>query len=404
MFAYSGSLKEVPEGLFDPLTDLMDATGAFWGCHSLEKLPNKLFTNCPHVQNVDYTFMGSKLLKIPDDIFDGLDELIYARRTFKYAPISYIPDEIFSNKTRLMDLRECFFECKQLESIPPTLLEGCSNLRRVDSMFARCMSDKLISVPEGLFDDCVNLKSVTNVFFMCRNLKNIPNNLFRNCKNVENTNIIINSSDALIDTEWLNVLISVEDNNIAGLNIKGCKCDYTIDWGDGYIEHNSNLHIYSIGGEYILRIKGFIVADKQSTIDQSALFNDAPIKKAIVYGSGFITNMGLFRGCDKLEEIDPNFFAYSTDLTDIQYMFSGCKKLTTIPEGLFDSLQKLEDVSYLFHNCKNLVKLSSNMFAKCRRIKNMEGAFSYTGVEEIPEGLLNGLDYLENASKMFEHS
>ena len=244
LFAYSGSLKEVPEGLFDPLTNLMDASSAFLMCYNLKKLPSKLFVNCPHVQKVDETFWGTKLSEIPDDIFDGLDELIYARGAFKYTPITHIPDDIFSNKRRLMDLSECFFECKQLESIPPTLLEGCTNLRSVNAMFGRCMSDKLTSVPEGLFDDCINLKDATNVFVMCQNLKNIPNNLFRNCKNVENTNIFISPKDAPIDTEWLNVLISVNDNDIPALNVKGCKCDYTIDWGDGYVEYNSPLHIY----------------------------------------------------------------------------------------------------------------------------------------------------------------
>ena len=157
LFAYSGSLKEVPEGLFDPLTNLMDASSAFLMCYNLKKLPSKLFVNCPHVQKVDETFWGTKLSEIPDDIFDGLDELIYARGAFKYTPITHIPDDIFSNKRRLMDLSECFFECKQLESIPPTLLKGCSNLRSANAMFGRCMSDKLTSVPEGLFDDCVNL-------------------------------------------------------------------------------------------------------------------------------------------------------------------------------------------------------------------------------------------------------
>lgn len=173
---------------------------------------------------------------------------------------------------------------------------------------------------------------------MCYALENIPDDLFRNCKNVKEPNIYINSTDIPIDTEWFSVLVSADNYKVVILNRDVCECDYVIDWGDGNIEHNSATHTYEFNGNYIIRIKGSIVAKNKTIVKNYGLFKNAPIKKAIVYGSKFHTDLGLFRGCKEFEEIDPNFFSYSPNITSISYMFRDCKKFTTIPDGLFDNL------------------------------------------------------------------
>ena len=93
-----------------------------------------------------------------------------------------------------------------------------------------------------------------------------------------------------------------------------------MDWGDGNVERNSTKHHYSEKGTYNLRIKGDIICKdltSRSNYDHRGLFDEFHTYKALQYGTKFNTNLPLFSKCSALTEINPSFFGYRKDLTDI---------------------------------------------------------------------------------------
>lgn len=94
-----------------------------------------------------------------------------------------------------------------------------------------------------------------------------------------------------------------------------------MDWGDGNIEKNATKHIYNAPGTYTIRIKGKMFCDARAYMH--SIFDDCSTK-ALSYGTGFNTNIPLFLNFKSPLEIDPSFFSYRGDLTDISRMFTGC--------------------------------------------------------------------------------
>lgn len=98
----------------------------------------------------------------------------------------------------------------------------------------------------------------------------------------------------------------------------------------------------------MLRIKGYIHYTKVD--DKSHLFEELMLAtyKAVLYGRGFNTNIPIFQNGSGLTKIDPGFFQHRSDLTSVRYFFKSCRSLTEIPQGLLDPLVNLEDATGLF--------------------------------------------------------
>ena len=214
-------------------------------------------------------------------------------------------------------------------------------------------------------------------------------------------------TDIIYDPEWTYVEVCIENTSSYTksytLDLHYCKCDFVVDWGDGTIEKNSADHRYKKPGTYTLRLKGQITFTGGKR-DEHGLFDKSLTTKALQYGRGFDTNLGMFCGCIKLDEIDPHFFANKSDLTSVKDMFRGCDKLQHIPDGLFDPLINLSDVSGVFLGCGNITTIPERMFAKCKHIRNADNMLTRVSVHKLPDDLFEGLDELESAEYAFHFS
>jgi hypothetical protein len=82
----------------------------------------------------------------------------------------------FSNLI-LQGVKEAFYNCSSLTSIPSGLFDNAININTVYYLFRACSS--LTSIPSGLFDNNVLIRNFGSVFNGCYNITEIPTDLFK---------------------------------------------------------------------------------------------------------------------------------------------------------------------------------------------------------------------------------
>ena len=213
-------------------------------------------------------------------------------------------------------------------------------------------------------------------------------------------------SDIIYDPEWLYIEVQVGDEyggTFYNFSTDKCRYDFVVDWGDGNIEKNTTKHKYKAPGTYTIRIKGEVFYVDENRAYIHSIFADYPTK-ALSYGTGFNTNIPLFLCFKSPLEINPSFFSFRSDLTDISDMFSECSQLTTIPDNLFDPLVNLERAIALFSRCSKLANIQAKMFSKCTHLKDVSSMFYKCWMDKIPGDIFEGCDEIETAENTFAFS
>lgn len=211
-------------------------------------------------------------------------------------------------------------------------------------------------------------------------------------------------TDIVYDPEWLYIEVQVGDEyggTSYSFSTYRCSYDFVVDWGDGNIEKNVTKHKYNAPGTYTIRIKGEMFCDARAYMH--SIFDDYSTK-ALSYGTGFNTDIPLFLDFKSPLEIDPSFFSYRDDLTDISCMFAGCSQLATIPDGLFDPLVNLERARSLFVYCIKLNDIQGKMFSKCTHLKDVSSMFYKCWMSKIPGDIFEGCDEIDTAENTFASS
>ena len=142
LFSYCHKLKNISKYLFINYVDTNDFCDCFWGCNSLESIPEELFIST-----------GGTLFN----------------RTFKdCTELKYIPKNIFPSTA--ISFNECFQNCKSLRSIHSYAFKGCTKATDYAYAFNNCI--RLSSIPYDLFLNSTSITSVSNCFNGCTNLLN----------------------------------------------------------------------------------------------------------------------------------------------------------------------------------------------------------------------------------------
>lgn len=112
----------------------------------------------------------------------------------------------------------------------------------------------------------------------------------------------------------------------------------------------------------------------------------------------------LFERCAALRVIPAGLFQSNTALTTLKRCFLGTTGVVDeIPQGLLDTLVNLEDASYLFAACPWVTTLPNNLLSKCTQLKDITGMFSRcVNLMVIPSDLLVGLYVLNRVDRLFE--
>ena len=192
MAAFKGHVKltEIPEGIFDGLTEVTsfgntgNGYGCFGGCKSITEIPAGLFDNCPEVINFQYVFYQTGITSIPEGLFDNCPNVTNFNCTFSGCTgLAEIPEGLFDYNTKVTTFASTFDGCKSITEIPTGLFDKCPNVTNFSSTFNGCTG--LTGIPTGLFDNNTEVTNFSNTFIRSGIIE-IPEGLFKN--NTEVTN------------------------------------------------------------------------------------------------------------------------------------------------------------------------------------------------------------------------
>ena len=223
-----------------------------------------------------------------------------------------IPDGIFDNFTEHTVIESVFSECASITTIPEDLFKNCVNLETINGTFSET---NISAIPEGLFRNCTKMKNFEGVFMGCQNLTTIPDDLLSYFSDLETFN-------------------------------------YTFD-GSG------------------------ITSIPEGIFDEFINLKE-------VYGAFARTG---------ITSVPADLFKYNTELNTITWLFTETN-ISTIPEGLFRNCSKIKRVDYSFFNCLNLTNIPENLFRYNPLLSNVNSIFERcTSLQHIP---LNIFQYNPN--------
>ena len=190
--------------------------------------------------------------------------------------------------------------------------------------------------------------------------------------------------------------------NIASTTLKAFTLieatNYTVDWGDGTVDSNTDTHVYSEIGSHTIRVT-FIELNKIKFSSNTSLISvDGKLHSLSI---GFDIS-GCFNGCTSLTSIPSGLFDNCVNVTNFDYCFSYCTSLTSIPSGLFDNCIKVRTFSNCFNECASLVEVPSGLFNNCINVTGLMSCFAWcTNLVSIPSGLFDNCINVTNFDSCF---
>lgn len=216
------------------------------------------------------------------------------------------------------------------------------------------------------------------------------------------------------------------------------KGDFTINWGDGVIEdihmedldyiHNVSTHNYSSLSldTYDVWLYGNIVdLDFSNSVGIKSFNNSLPptmswktdfsnmFSHIGSLANSYTINSDLFKYCvnatnftscfedSNLSEIPKGLFDNCIAATNMSKCFYGgayVNQITIIPDGLFKNLSLVTDFSSCFRGRSAITTIGKDILANCTSAVDLSRFLFDTGITEIPDGMLDDLVNLENAS------
>lgn len=171
------ALEEVPQGLFDGMTQVTTYFGCFQSCPNLKTIPADLFKDAVAVTTMGRLFANCPEIKtVPENLFDNCSKLKEVSYLFMESGIENVPEKLFAKCTSLTNASYCFQKCNLLKQVPAGLFRNNSALSNVSNLF---IGSGITSVPEELFQNNPKITSFTNTFKECSLLTEIPEGLFR---------------------------------------------------------------------------------------------------------------------------------------------------------------------------------------------------------------------------------
>ena len=130
---------------------------------------------------------------------------------YKKAVFNKIPEYLFSKKITNTKMSK-FSQCNNLDEIPEDLFKNCTNVEYFNSTFYGCTNIK--TIPENLFRYNINATSFNHTFGS-KSIKSIPENLFTTNNNINNISYAFKSCNQLttIPQSIINKALSISSHN-----------------------------------------------------------------------------------------------------------------------------------------------------------------------------------------------
>ncbi|WP_163321250.1 BspA family leucine-rich repeat surface protein [Dysgonomonas sp. 520] len=115
------------------------------------------------------------------------------------------------------------------------------------------------------------------------------------------------------------------------------------------------------------------------------------------------TNINYLLQNTGLTSIDVDFLQGLTNLESVTTVFGGTY-VPTISKYYYRNLPKLKNVGGQFYKHKVAPTIEADMFSLCPTVENIAYCFAQSYIDEIPQGLLDPLVNLKNASNLFAYT
>ena len=167
----------------------------FYGCFSLQTLPEGMFGNITSVGQssfFDCFYNCTSLTTLPEGMFGNITSV--GQQTFQSCfsgctSLTTLPSNMFANITSvsIYSFQNCFTNCTSLTTLPEGMFSSIPNahLGSFNYCFYNCTS--LTTLPEGMFSSITSTNggySFQGCFSGCTSLTTLPSNMFANITSV----------------------------------------------------------------------------------------------------------------------------------------------------------------------------------------------------------------------------
>ena len=217
-------ITEIPEGLFDNMTNL---TTVYLGNNYISKLPENLFKNNKKVENIELS--NNKLTEIKKDDFSNLPQLQIIQ--MEDNNIEKIEEGAFDGDVNLQSI---YAPNNELEGLPKKLFKDMKSLTFVDfsnnyfSEFPECFSDatklKKIHVRNNEMTDITkvdfsNMLDLEEINFYKNYIKEVPDGTFANNTKLFSVDLHDNQISDITEKAFANKLENDYDGKLHKLDL-----------------------------------------------------------------------------------------------------------------------------------------------------------------------------------------
>ena len=184
----------------------------FLDCSKITSIPSDLFSNAPedvleNITELESLFKGcTELTQIPNGLFDKMTNVVTLAETFRNcSKITSIPENLFANLTKATTFNRVFADCTGIKSIPDNLFANCPNATNFEKAFYTCINVE--SIPQNIFSSNPNITNLKYTFYNLDKITTVPSlwerttegldgtGCFGNCDNVDTSSL----SQSIID-------------------------------------------------------------------------------------------------------------------------------------------------------------------------------------------------------------
>lgn len=205
MFANT-ALESVPEGLFDEVRDydLANYGYLFSDCKNLKTVPARLFDHVTDVASDGFCclFDGSGIESIPAGLFascTGVPATAFEGAFMNSPELRCVEGSIFPEGTSVTSMKQLFYNCPKLESIPADLFVPLGEAKKLNFAYSFAGCTSLRSLPEGLFAANTKATNFQHTFTGCTALTTIPATLLSACAEVTNVQNLFSGCSSLAE-------------------------------------------------------------------------------------------------------------------------------------------------------------------------------------------------------------
>ena len=419
-------VSELPQGIFDSLTNMTSLDKALRDNTELQTLPSDLFRNCTKVTSLVSTFENcSKLTKLPT--LNNMTLVTTIASLARKSGLNTIAAKAFDGCTNLTNVSYAFAECSELVTVDDNLFAGCTSITDASYLFSKCT--KLTTLPANVFKNKPNLSKLSYALAES-GVKLLPTKMLEDSTNVTTVEYFASQSglteltdDTFADQQKLTNasycfykcpnLIKVtgklfRDCRTVFTKAMYCFADSGVKEISGNVFENCTV-LYDVGYNFNnlsdCRLSGAVYKGCTS-ISTSNIFTNGGVSE--ITGNLFEDCSSLrsiaFNGCTNLKKVSGSIFKGCTSLNSVVNLFNACTNLTSVSGALFAGCNALTNAQNMLYGCTALVSVGE-IFKECHSINNLQNAFyDCTSLTNVPNALLEPLTSLNNVNSCFRNT